>query len=98
MKHEKTGFEDRNLLLGKSSGQEAGELDETQVSPDEVAGLRGVPVVPEERFAVVLIGKEVGEKHRSYTPFSSRDVFDRIDAAHASERDTTERLGVERFG
>lgn len=34
----------------------------------------------EERFAVVLIGKDGGEKYRSCTPISSRNIFDRIDA------------------
>jgi hypothetical protein len=73
-------FEDRDLLLGKFLEGETGELDGLPASTEDPAKLRTHLDIHDARFAVVLIGKDGGEKFRSHEPVSMENLFERIDA------------------
>lgn len=80
-------LEDRDLLIGKFFEDAAGELGEAPVSLEETAGLREAFDVPEGGFALVLVGKDGGEKFRAHEPVRAREVFDLIDAMPMRRRE-----------
>jgi hypothetical protein len=82
-----TGSEDRDLILATIFEDGAGELEDGAISMEEASGLRETFGIPKDRFTVVLVGKDGGEKFRSYIPVSLRDIFDRIDAMPMRRRE-----------
>ncbi len=90
------GFEDRALLLANIFESEAGELEDGAASTEEASGLRETFGIPEGQFAVILVGKDGGEKYRSSAPVSLRDIFDRIDAMPMRRREMDNRTSATR--
>ena len=82
-------FEDRDLLLGKFLEQEEGELDDATVFPKEAAKLRDD--FGAGKFAVVLVGKDGGEKFRTKKPVPAEEIFRRIDAMPMRRREMSDR-------
>lgn len=83
-------FGDRDLLLGKFLEGEAGELDGA-APPEDAAKLRNKFRLEPDSFAILLVGKDGGEKFRSYEPVSSRDVLDLIDSMPMRRQEMQER-------
>jgi hypothetical protein len=82
----KPEFEDRDLLLGRFLEGEVGELDGA-APPEDAAKLRNKFRLEPDSFAVLLVGKDSGEKFRSHEPVSSQDVLDLIDAMPMRRRE-----------
>ena len=84
-------FEDRDLLPGKLPEHETGELDGTPVSAEDMEKLRNQFDIESDVFAVLLVGKDGGEKFRSNTPVTAKEIFSRIDAMPMRRRGMRER-------
>ncbi|CAN5564314.1 hypothetical protein BH24ACT22_BH24ACT22_15680 [soil metagenome] len=83
-------FWHRDLLLGKFL-LENSEFDGTRVSAEEATRLRNQLGVAWEKFTVLLVGKDDGEKFRSGDPASADQIFRRIDAMPMRRREMHER-------
>lgn len=71
----------RDLLVVRVDGHEISVLFGTASGPLEAGELRaGYRVAPDESFAVVLVGKDGGEKLRRTTIVKPRELFAIIDA------------------
>ncbi len=57
----------------------------------DAAGLRDASGIEAGRFAVVLVGKDGGEKARWSGPVSEREVFARVDAMPMRRREMREK-------
>ena len=68
------GSDDRDLMLVEALG------DKVIGASDTAAALRRNYKLPADRFTVILIGKDGGEKQRSATPMSAASLFGTIDA------------------
>lgn len=76
MQDHQADFEDRDLI--------------TQTFFDETPGgdaAREQFGIEAETFAIVLVGKDGGEKFRSAEPVGPRDLFDRIDSMPMRRRE-----------
>ena len=70
---------DRDLLIGTFPAQEPGQFDDQTIAPDAVVTLRQQLAVQEDRFSVLLIGKDGGVKMRADRPLSAEQIFTTID-------------------
>jgi hypothetical protein len=84
--------EQERRLAGQENGFEDRDLLALRLFEDaSAAGLRNTLGVEAGRFAVVLVGKDGGEKARWSGPVSPREVFDRVDAMPMRRREMREK-------
>ncbi|MGI9048046.1 MAG: DUF4174 domain-containing protein [Rubrobacteraceae bacterium] len=88
------GFTDRNLLtIGLFEAEN--NAPESPISPEEAAVFREQYGIEKGRFAVVLVGKDGGEKFRSGKPVPARELFGRIDAMPMRRREMRRKMREE---
>jgi len=71
---------DRDLLIGQFPADEQGSFAGQPVARAGGAALRGRYDVPEESFALILIGKDGGVKLTADEPVSTARLFELIDS------------------
>ncbi len=71
---------DRNLVFYKIFTEKGFAPDDKSLKMEEVRALRQYFDVPENRFTLILIGKDGTEKLRRWEVTKPGEIFDRIDA------------------
>ncbi len=74
------GMRDRDMTLTVIRGDAGGMHEGEAISMDAAERLRERFSVPAEDFAVILVGKDGGEKLRRSEPVSMQTLFDLIDS------------------
>ena len=74
------GFKERDLLPVYVFEDGPGYVGKERISPEEATATRDAFGVREGDFAVVLVGKDGGEKFRYADSVPAEEIFDRIDA------------------
>ncbi len=88
------GLVDRDMVVVRLAG-DAGEISEPatveprRLEPDEVTALRERFDVAADEFAVILVGKDGGEKRRDSQPVAMEQIFDEIDAMPMRHREAS---------
>ncbi len=70
---------DRHIIIGKFIVNEPGWLNGKPVELNQSAELRNKYAIEDNRFAVLLIGKDGGEKYRLYEVPELNEIFALID-------------------
>lgn len=79
LKQQRCELEDRDMVIGEFVVRGRSQLDGEPVSASDTAVLRDRYAIAADRFAVVLIGKDGGEKYRLYEVPDLNDIYALID-------------------
>ena len=84
------GMRERDMTLTRIVGDE-GTHEGEPISPASAGGLREMFHVERSAFAVILVGKDGGEKLRREEPVAMGDIFSLIDSMPMRQQEMRER-------
>ena len=87
------GVKDRDIIVVEVLAQGESKVGGEALKPEEARELRQLFSVGEEAFAVVLIGRDGGEKVRWTEPVSAQEIFGKIDAMPMRQQEVQTKGG-----
>lgn len=87
------GIKDRDIAVVNVHGEAGGDVAGKPIGAAEVAQLRSAFGVEPGEFAVVLVGRDGGEKDRWAEPVSAQEIFGHVDAMPMRQREVEDRGG-----
>ena len=79
LRQKRCDLDDRDMIIGIIVKQGRSSLDDLTLSPQNAAAMRGNYRINNDQFAVLLIGKDGGEKYRLYDIPDLDEIFVMID-------------------
>ena len=87
------GIKDRDMVVIEVPAQGEGKVGTEALKPEEATELRKAFNVADDAFAVVLIGRDGGEKERWAEPVSAQEIFGKIDAMPMRQQEVQAKGG-----
>ena len=87
------GIKDRDIVVVEVLGGGESRAEGKTLTETEIKELREAFAVPEDGFAVVLVGRDGGEKARWSDPVSAQEIFGKIDAMPMRQQEVQAKGG-----
>ncbi len=87
------GVKDRDIIVVEVFTQGEGKAGGEVLKPEEARELRQMFSVADDSFAVVLIGRDGGDKFRWTEPVSAQEIFGKIDAMPMRQQEVQAKGG-----
>ena len=87
------GVKDRDIVVIEVLGEGSTQANGQEISPTEADEVRRAFAIKPDAFAVILVGRDGGEKERWTEPVSAQEIFGKVDAMPMRQQEVQAKGG-----